>query len=282
MMPITGSSTSAASSGSGSSARMPSVVSPSVRQTVAITPMRAPMKAQTSLPAAPPANTSVSARPTVGRLAPLAIRTNGRKIRKPMRVALSIMPIDSSTGKPKRLPRPAGAATVASCSAVARRLRPASAAPARRSRPRPQGRAAPMIASTGCHGSTTSISEAARRHRHLADVAGEIVGAERLHRARPGEGARDQRRGERMLRAGAEPADQQRDHQRPEADARAGEQIADARQRGAGRQHQRHAEPLRQQRRTESASPPWCRSSRCAAGRAPHSRGRTRPARAAA
>ena len=104
MMPMIGSTTSAASSGSGNSAKIPAVVRPSVRQTVAITPMRAPMKAQTSLPAAPPANTNVSARPTVGRLAPLAISTNGRKIRKPMRVALSIMPIDSSTGKPKRLP----------------------------------------------------------------------------------------------------------------------------------------------------------------------------------
>ena len=71
--------------------------------------MRAPMKAQTSLPAAPPANTKVRAKPTVGRLAPLAISTNGRKIRTPMRVALSIMPIDSSTGKPKRLPPPATA-----------------------------------------------------------------------------------------------------------------------------------------------------------------------------
>ena len=53
-------------------------------------PMRAPMKAQTSLPAAPPANTSVSESPMVGRLAPLAVSTNGRNSRKPMRVALSM------------------------------------------------------------------------------------------------------------------------------------------------------------------------------------------------
>ena len=79
---------------------MPSAVTASVSHTVATTPMRAPMKAQTSLPAAPPANTSVSARPTVGRLAPLAVSTNGRKVRKAMRVALSITPIESSSGKP--------------------------------------------------------------------------------------------------------------------------------------------------------------------------------------
>ena len=79
---------------------MPSAVTASVSQTVATTPMRAPMTAQTSLPAAPPANTSVSARPTVGRLAPLAVSTNGRNVRKAMRVALSMTPTDSSSGNP--------------------------------------------------------------------------------------------------------------------------------------------------------------------------------------
>ena len=79
---------------------MPSAVTVSVSQTVATAPMRAPMKAQTSLPAAPPANTNVSARPTVCRLAPFAVSTKGRNVRNAMRVALSITPIESSSGKP--------------------------------------------------------------------------------------------------------------------------------------------------------------------------------------
>ncbi len=71
----------------------------SVRNTVLMMPIRAPMKAQTSFPTAPPANTSVSAMPITGRLAPLAVRMNGKKVRKPMRVAESITPIVSSVGK---------------------------------------------------------------------------------------------------------------------------------------------------------------------------------------
>ena len=62
--------------------------------------MRAPIQAQTSLPAAPPTNTSVSASPTVGSDAPFAVSRNGRKVRKPMRVAESITPIDSRMGNP--------------------------------------------------------------------------------------------------------------------------------------------------------------------------------------
>src|SRR5664280_1702364 len=91
---------------------MPSAVTASVSHTVATAPMRAPRKAHTSLPDAPPANTKVSARPTVGRLAPLAVSTNGRNVRKAMRVALSMTPTDSSSGKPnwlRREPAPAPA-----------------------------------------------------------------------------------------------------------------------------------------------------------------------------
>ena len=98
--PTSGSSTSAASSDSGSSATIPIAVTASVSQTVATAPMRAPMNAHTSLPAAPPANTRVSAKPIVGRLAPFAVSTNGRNVRKAMRVALSITPTDSNSGKP--------------------------------------------------------------------------------------------------------------------------------------------------------------------------------------
>ena len=85
---------------------MPNAVAASVSHTVATAPMRAPMKAQASLPTAPPVNTSVSARPMVGTLAPLAVSTNGRKVRNAMRVALSMMPIDNSSGKPNWLRRP--------------------------------------------------------------------------------------------------------------------------------------------------------------------------------
>ena len=99
---MSGSTSNAASSGSGSSATIAMAVNPSVSQTVGMAPMRAPMKAHTSLPTAPPAKTSVSASPTVGTLAPLAVSRNGRNNRNPMRVALSSMPIVSSTGKAKR------------------------------------------------------------------------------------------------------------------------------------------------------------------------------------
>jgi hypothetical protein len=68
------------------------------------------------LPAAPPANTSVSASPTVGTLAPVAVSSSGRNSRNPMRVALSSTPIASSTGKAKRGRAP-GAARAASCTA---------------------------------------------------------------------------------------------------------------------------------------------------------------------
>src|SRR2546423_8390850 len=111
--PIAGSKINANSSGSGSSARMPSAVQPSVSHTVATTPMRAPIQAQTSLPAAPPTNTSVSARPTVGSDAPFAASRNGRQVSNPLRVALSMTPIESSTGNP-----PAGG-SASGCSGVA-------------------------------------------------------------------------------------------------------------------------------------------------------------------
>ena len=102
-----GSSTKAGPRPSGSSAAMPTAVAPSVSHTVGMAPMRAPTKAQTSLPTAPPVNTRVSASPMVGRLAPLAVSTNGRNTRNPLRVALSSMPIESSSGKAKRCRMPA-------------------------------------------------------------------------------------------------------------------------------------------------------------------------------
>ena len=282
MMPISGSSTSAASSGSGSSARMPAVVSPSVRHTVAITPMRAPMKAQTSLPAAPPANTSVSAKPDGRQARALGHQQNGRKIRKPMRVALSIMPIDSSTGKPKRLVRPP------SMAAGLRHRAGHRGSLDRQARRQPidrNGRDKPASSKQRQHRLPRHHHQQQRgggRHRHLADVAGEVVGAERLQRARAGKGAGHQRRRERVLRAGAEPPDQQRDHQRPDADAGARDQIADPGQRRCRAPAPAARRTARQPAMREFETPPWCRNSRCARVRAPRSRCRTRPARAAA
>ena len=137
---------------------MPSAVTASVSHTVATAPMRAPMKAQTSLPAAPPANTNVSAKPTVGRLAPLAVSTNGRKVRKAMRVALSITPTESSSGKPNWVRRePAfappsvlrGAASSAAKRGISTKITTAA------STPRP-----PNSTSASRQGSTTNSSEA--------------------------------------------------------------------------------------------------------------------------
>ena len=237
------------------------------------------MKAQTSLPAAPPANTKVSAKPTVGRLAPWrSARTAGRS-GKPMRVALSIMPIDSSTGKPKRLPPPA--TTFFSHCSPRNEPRPEAAATARKIA---TAAARPTSAHDREHRLPRQQHQHQRgrcRHRHLSDVAREIVGAERLHRTRAGEGARDQCRRQRMLRAGADTADQQCEHQGPEADAAAGDQIADARQRRADAQAPAGCRAVPRAARTESAGSPSFRNSRCEAGQALRSRCRTRPAKAA-
>jgi hypothetical protein len=81
---------------------MPTAVAPSVRSTVGNTPSRAPRKPHTSLPAAPPAKTSVRATPISESPAPFDRSRNGRKVRKPIRVALSMTPIVSRRGKPLR------------------------------------------------------------------------------------------------------------------------------------------------------------------------------------
>jgi hypothetical protein len=54
------------------------------------------------LPAAPPAKTSVRATPISEIPAPFDRNRNGRNVRKPIRVALSITPIVSRRGKPFR------------------------------------------------------------------------------------------------------------------------------------------------------------------------------------
>ena len=70
-----------------------------------------------------------SATPITGKSAPFARSRNGRKVRNPIRVALSMMPIASSSGKP----RPAGRRRRRRRSLGMARWRPAS---------RPAGRAA--------------------------------------------------------------------------------------------------------------------------------------------
>src|SRR5207244_1509011 len=63
---------------------------------------------QANLPAAPPAKSSAIAVPTPATEEPFAISANGRNVRKPVRVALSIMPIAVSAWKPRRsrMPHP--------------------------------------------------------------------------------------------------------------------------------------------------------------------------------
>ena len=102
---------------------MPSAVAPSVSTTVRITPTRSAMTPQANLPTAPPANTSASAVPTPATVRPLAISAKGRKVSRPVRVALSIMPTAESAWKPRAslMPQPrwARAASRAASSAAA-------------------------------------------------------------------------------------------------------------------------------------------------------------------
>ena len=106
MIPSRGSKNSAGDSGSASTARMAIAVPNSVASTVASMPKRAPSQPQANLPAAPPRKSSVKASPTSGSSAPFAWSRKGRKIRKPMRAALSSTPMASSRLKPPRLAPP--------------------------------------------------------------------------------------------------------------------------------------------------------------------------------
>ena len=111
-------------SGAPTTVRISAVVAASVMTTVRITPTRSATTPHTNFPVAPPANTSANARPTPPTPRPLAMRMNGMKVRKPVRVALSIMPIAHSAEKPRpsRMPQPLDV----TCSARSR----GSAAPA--------------------------------------------------------------------------------------------------------------------------------------------------------
>ena len=214
-------------------------------------------------------------------LAPLAVSTNGRNSRNPIRVALSRMPIASSTGKAKRMRSVARA--------VGRRVprcmrRGHGAVPRGQHEDRSGGQEADTAEKRKRRPPRHDEQQqrGRGRHRHLAEIAGEVVSAERLHRASAGEGARHQRGGERMLDAGAEAADEQREHEQPEARAGAGKAIADAGERRAERQHRRARRDARRATRREFESRPWCRQTARARARAPHSRARTPSARSAA
>ena len=71
------------------------------------------------------------------------------------------------------------------------------------------------------------------RKQHFPDIAGEIIGAEGGAQAPPGEGARRQRRTQRMLHAGAEAAQHQAAEQRDIAAAPSGQQKSKGGNRGA-------------------------------------------------
>ena len=105
----------------------------------------------------------------------------------------------------------------------------------------------PRIASAGRQAIASSISDSVARYYHLAEIAGEIVGAERGERARAGEGTGDQCRSNRMLRAGADSTDEQRAEQHRKTGTGAGQAIAEAGQRGAERKHDRAADPFGKQ-----------------------------------
>ena len=128
---------------------MPAAVNPSVTNTAVTTPSRSPSQPQTSLPAAPPVKIKVSAMPIVGRSAPFIFNRNGRNVRNPIRVALSIIAIESSSGKPC----PSGAAGWFAASAL-------SDAPGTAARPvRPR---AARIAAAPANAATPSTTVALR------------------------------------------------------------------------------------------------------------------------
>ena len=105
-----------------------------------------------------------------------------------------------------------------------------------------------MMAMVGRHGMQHEQQRRRQRHRHLSEIAGEVVGAERLERAWPRECVRDERRRQRVLRARADPAENQRNQQNAEPRADPGQHVAEAGERGSADQYARCADPLGDQR----------------------------------
>ncbi len=131
-------------------------------------------------------------------MSPLPTMTNGRNVRKPVRVALSIAPIASKSAKPAVNVRPPAAPS---------RLRIVVIDDDACSRAEDQNR--------GCNAQADARDDEQRRapghddqecgnergNRHLADVARKIVGSERCARTCAFECVRDQVRRDRVLYA---------------------------------------------------------------------------------
>ena len=88
-----------------------------------------------------------------------------------------------------------------------------------------------------------------RRHRHFSNIAGEVIGADCLHRTGAAKRVRHQRRCKRMLGAGSKPGAEERHHEDTQAGAGAGEAIAYAAERGSKRKEKSSAGSLGQQPR---------------------------------
>ena len=149
---------------------------------------------------------------------PFAISAKGRNVRKPVRVALSIMPMAVRAPKPRvsRMPQPAiadaaGRSPLSGTSGV-RRAQHAQDAERRRATP-----ITPYAIDAVRQPMNVAARATAARHHDLADVAGEVVGSERgaprARLVRPG----DERRRERVLDAGADPGHQQDAQERRES-----------------------------------------------------------------
>ena len=260
---------------------MPAAVKPSVRNTAFSTPSRAPSQPQTSLPAAPPVKIRVNAIPIVGRSAPFSFSRNGRKVRNPIRVALSIIAIDSSSGNPRPLAAGCPVAAVFSAAATGRLSRPGrprtlriTAAAASAKHAEQQCRALPRHQRDETRGQS--------RKRHFPEIAGEIVAGERGARAPSGKRLRDEMGRDRVLHGGAGPGQHQRHRQHAVSGADPGREKPDPDQRRAEPEHERPADPLGQHPGRHLQARHRAGEQARAISRPRHSRDRTAPARSAA
>ena len=156
-------------------------------------------------------------------------------------------PIASSRGKPLRS-RPGRSAALLGlgrtrCAHAARRC--PAAATARWRRPQQADHADQPIAAERQDDHRDQAS-GDRRQRHLAEIAGEIVGAERAARARSLVSRGNEARCDRVLGARADAAENECDRQHSDARACSEKQISSRGHGGAGREHPRSADPLRQ------------------------------------
>ena len=102
----------------------------------------------------------------------------------------------------------------------------------------------PKMNNAGRQGVTSSISESIAGTVIFTQIASEVVGADRLERTRSSERTGDERRGDRMLRAGANSAEKKRAEQCHKGGAQTRQAIADTGERRVKRQHDRRAESL--------------------------------------